>query len=132
VHFVDLTPYCYGVQPQLGVLNVGWLSATHPFARALPDERFVDALRKLVSKPVNLYRGIHPCEFCPAPPIKLARNGLPIFDPVPGTTGYGEIRVTGANGITYAAPVLILHYVAQHHYQPPAEFIAAAMRAVSS
>jgi hypothetical protein len=52
-----------------------------------------------------------------------------MLDPLPGTTGNGEIRVTATNGINYVAPVLILHYVGAHEYLPPKEFIDAVMRA---
>ena len=41
--------------------------------------------------------------------------------------GTAEIRAYGANGVLYAAPTLIYHYVAKHHYQPPDEFIQAVM-----
>lgn len=41
--------------------------------------------------------------------------------------GTAEIRAYGANGVLYAAPTLIYHYVAMHHYQPPDEFVRAAM-----
>jgi hypothetical protein len=38
-----------------------------------------------------------------------------------------EIRVVSTSGVTYAAPVLILHSVEAHKYLPPAEFIAAVV-----
>jgi hypothetical protein len=41
--------------------------------------------------------------------------------------GSAEIRVFGPNGAIYAAPTLIYHYVAEHHYKPPAEFVHAAL-----
>ena len=36
----------------------------------------------------------------------------------------GEIRIT-AETVTYAAPVLIVHYVEAHGYLPPTEFLNA-------
>jgi len=36
-----------------------------------------------------------------------------------------EIHVSGENGVTYVAPVMIYHYVKEHHYQPLMEFIKA-------
>jgi hypothetical protein len=41
--------------------------------------------------------------------------------------GTAEIRVFGPMGAIYAAPTLIYHYVAEHHYKPPAEFVHAAI-----
>jgi hypothetical protein len=38
-----------------------------------------------------------------------------------------EIYVPGRNGI-YVAPSLIYHYVVDHHYQPPAEFMEAVLQ----
>jgi len=131
VYFPDLTPYEYGrTEPQANVLNVGWLSATHPVSSCAPDERLVIALERLVGSPVNLYRGSHLCEFCPPPPTTLSPGGIPMLDPLPGTTGNGEIRITAANGTIYVAPVLILHYVVAHGYQPPQEFVDAAILGV--
>jgi hypothetical protein len=131
MYFPDLTPYEYGgTEPQANVLNVGWLSAAHPVSSGAPDERLIAALRRLAVSPVNLYRGSHLCEFCPRPPTKLSPGGIPMLDPLPGTTGNGEIRITATNGTTYVAPVLILHYVVAHGYQPPQEFVDAAIHAM--
>lgn len=38
--------------------------------------------------------------------------------------GHGEIRLIGAENI-YAAPDLIVHYIAHQGYMPPPEFVAA-------
>ena len=125
MHFPDLTPYAYGrAEPQPNVLNVGWLSASQAFPISIPpDERLVQAIGRLTASPVNLYRGSHDCEFCPDPPEIVSPGGIRMIAPPPGTTGNGEIRVTSATGITYVAPVLVLHYIVAHGYLPPQEFI---------
>jgi hypothetical protein len=41
--------------------------------------------------------------------------------------GSAEIRVFGKEGAIYAAPTLIYHYVEQHHYKPPADFVHALL-----
>jgi hypothetical protein len=124
--FADLTPYAYDrPEPDPNVLNVGWLSAGQPFAKGVPDQRFVEALRKLVARPTMLHRGVHVCEFCLQPTLRQSAAGLKKFlDAPPDTAGNGQIRVRGGQ-VTYAAPTLILHYVLEHHYAPPEEFIAA-------
>src|SRR5580704_6216804 len=130
MYFADLTPYEYGgTARHAHVLNVGWLSADHPFSKGAAADRLVAALQRLVATPVNLYRGSHFCEFCDLP-MKMSPSGIPIPDPLPGTTGNGEIRVTAADGTTYVAPVLILHYVVAHAYLPPQEFVEAMIGAV--
>jgi len=130
MYFPDLTPYEYGrTKRRRNVLNVGWLSSDHPFSTGAQNERLIAALQRLVEFPVNLFRGSHLCEFCPSPPMKLSPGGLRFLDPVPGTTGNGEIRITAGNGVTYVAPVLVLHYVVAHGYSPPQEFVDAAILA---
>ena len=131
MYFPDLSPYHYNIaEPQQDLLHIGWLSIDHPFPTEPPNERLAEALRKLIAARVNLFRGFHICEFCPKPPTVLSKQGIPMIAPPPGTTGNGEIRVPGANAKTYAAPVLILHYVVEHQYLPPQEFINAVLAAV--
>jgi hypothetical protein len=128
MYFADLTRYEYaGAEPRDDILNVGWLSPGHPFPRCAPDSRLVAALQRLTAAPVNLFRGVHVCEFCPAPPIRHSPSGIATLNPSPGTAGNGEIRIIGAHGITYAAPILVLHYVTAHEYLPPREFIDAVI-----
>jgi len=134
MYFPDLTPYVYGrTEPRPDMLNVGWLSADQPFAKGAPDDRLVPALERLAASPVNLDRGIHLCEFCPMPPVKInpINPQMRMIEPPPGTMGNGEIHVAGSNGVTYVAPVLVLHYVAKHQYLPPQEFIEATIKAAS-
>ena len=126
--FADLTPYEYGYElPRSNILNVGWLSRGHAFPVGAVPEAFVNALRRLIASPVNLYRGYHTCEFCPDPPVVVSSTGLRVRNPPGETMGNGEIRVPGPQGRIYVAPVLVAHYVEVHKYLPPAEFIAAAI-----
>jgi hypothetical protein len=124
MYFEDLTPCSYGRAPSADVLSVGWLSRDHTFAVGPAPQPFVDALAELASRPVNLYRGVHLCEFRPSPPKVLSEGGIPMIDPLPGTAGNGEIHVTDGD-LTYVAPVMVLHYVTAHSYLPPAQFIRA-------
>jgi hypothetical protein len=69
LYFEDLSPYEYDHgQPVGNVVNVGWLSRDHDYESGSVPQEFVAAVRKLVATPVNLYRGVHLCEFCPDPP----------------------------------------------------------------
>jgi hypothetical protein len=127
MYFEDLTSYEYGGQePDPNVVNVGWLSCDHPFESGDVPAQFADAVRELVAAPLNLYRGSHLCEYCPKPPV-IVRNGMKWIDPPAGTSGNGEIRVTAENGVTYVAPVLVLHYIEAHRYRPPQEFMMAVL-----
>jgi hypothetical protein len=41
--------------------------------------------------------------------------------------GDAEVRVRASNGTVYAAPNLIVHYVAEHKYRPPDAFLGAVI-----
>jgi hypothetical protein len=43
------------------------------------------------------------------------------------TLGSAEIRVPSGNGTIYVAPNLIIHYIREHGYRPPDEFIRALL-----
>lgn len=111
MYYPDLTPYTY-LKEHHGqpALNVGWLDSRYPYQEATPGPTLVKGLRFLSRYPTNQTRGYHDCPFC--------------YD----ESGSAEIRVKGEDGKIYAAPMLILHYVAEHHYQPPAEFTAAVIK----
>jgi len=127
MYFADLTPYEFdGGEPSPYVLNVGWLSMQHEFARGPINPEALNAVRRLSGCPENLFRGSHLCEFCPPPPV-IERNGLRFIEPPEGTAGNGEIRVKGATGKTYVAPVLVVHYIEAHGYSPPNEFVEAVL-----
>jgi hypothetical protein len=129
LYFDDLSPYQYGrAALDAGIVNIGWLSRDHAYETGKVPSEFVAALRALVAAPVNLYRGLHLCEFCPAPPIVTTPKGLQLIEPRPGTAGNGEIRVVGSDGITHVAPVMVLHYIEVHGYRPPDAFIAAVLQ----
>ena len=135
--FPDLSEYTYfawGTQAdpdaqEQRMLNVGWLGRDLPFERGAPQSAVVEALIVLADAPRNLMRGYHYCEFCDAEsPIRVAA-------PVPRgyvNLGNGEIHVQGGDGLFYAAPTLIVHYIVEHEYRPPEEFQAAAIEAAKS
>jgi hypothetical protein len=126
MYYPDLTPYEYGhTEPSPGVLNIGWLSLDHPFERGAVDGQVVRALQRMIASPVNLSAGFHICDLCP--PLQ----GLQPSGRLDGSrTGNGEIRVLGTTGITYVAPVLVVHYITAHGYLPPEEFSEAVLRAL--
>ncbi len=41
------------------------------------------------------------------------------------TVGNGEIHISGEGSTVYVAPTMIVHYIIEHHYLPPAAFIEA-------
>ncbi len=118
----DLSEYTYANSAfsRPGTRAVGWLSQGHHFPIAAPNEEDLDLLWKHCSISVARMRGGHDCEFCPPGSARYAeRNGERRL------LGVSEIRVFSRDEKVYAAPTLIFHYVAVHHYDPPAEFLRA-------
>ncbi len=129
-YFQDLTPYRYCGEEK-GALNIGWLSVERPFPTGETPPGLADALAICAQRPENLCRGFHLCDICPAPDswdgqtaYNLGGRSLEL--------GNGEIWLTSPEGVEYRAPTLIAHYVAAHHYLPPATFIEAAMMSAST
>lgn len=117
-YFPDLTPYRYlGGRERPGFVNVGWLAAGKPVPTGPLPAGFADALEAVARRygGRNITRGIHFCEFCEAVCVAPAGNG--------------EVHVPGT-GVTYVAPTLLMHYVADHGYAPPEVFVAAVFAAL--
>jgi hypothetical protein len=138
-YFPDLSPYAYGHHDHPGVVHVGWLDGSHPFQKGSVGGHLIEKMKLLAAKPVELYRGKHVCELCFEPP-HLEKKTMPlhgiVIDPncswarwVNQRSGNGEIRVHYGQ-VTYAAPVLIVHYIEEHGYLPPAEFLKAIGKTV--
>jgi len=119
----DFTKYKYLDEEEDNVLTIGWLDTAHPFAKGTSSEIFRECLFRLCETPVNRRRGFHLCPFCDNPPfgLEVIKNGRKVI------LGSAEIRLNSASGIVFAAPDLIYHYVTDHRYLPPDEFINAAL-----
>lgn len=121
-YFDDLSHYTYFPRYPANYLNVGWLSATSPYSQGTVSDYFLSALEQLVKKPVHFCMGYHDCEFCQILEEIARLNRTPSYQ---SRLGNGEVHVPGENGKTYVAPVLVYHYVKEHQYKPPEEFISA-------
>ena len=120
MYYPDLSAYRYDADPA-EILAVGWLDAEHPFETGEVDECLLRTLERLTLKPVNQTRGFHQCELCATPPF-----GLPVR--IAGeerTLGSADIEVRGGDGRVFCAPDLLLHYIWDHQYLPPEEFLEA-------
>lgn len=123
--FKDLTPYTYShFSRSITCVNIGWLAFGQPYNTGPVSENVVSALWRYVRCPVIQHRGYHRCELCqpiPLRPITAIRNGESAH------LGSAEIRIFGSDGRVYAAPTMIYHYMTNHQYSPPAEFVTALM-----
>ena len=77
----------------------------------------VERVQKLATiEPINQMRGFHYCELCDQEEIVIASAGRRRL------LGSAEIWVTGPDGVVYAAPDLVIHYIREHEYLPPTQF----------
>jgi hypothetical protein len=90
------------------------------FEKSEPTQETLSILWNYCKISVAQMRGIHECEFCHSVWAHHAeRNGEKLL------LGTSEIRVFSSNGIIYAAPTLIYHYMGKHLYKPPDGFVHA-------
>ena len=113
-----------GVLPEgLTLRAVGWLE--RPGFPTGPTPRdCVEAL--LAATPGAILsdgsRGVHSCGLCGSslPEVRWKRRKV-------GLKGHGHYLVESGQ-IVYMAPALLLHYILDHAYLPPAEFVRAVSR----
>ncbi len=137
-YFEDLSPYQYFRShelPHIRTVNVGWLARDKPFPVGETSSAFrINLLRFCQDEyVVHIARGFHVCEFCDLPADRWYRERqMPVESHTHWLSiGDGEIRVAGKT-LVYAAPTLIYHYVVDHHYSPPQEFLDAVLNPVAS
>jgi hypothetical protein len=122
--FADLSEYSYrfGAGSRSGVLNVGWIDLLQPYAtwNAPPD--FLAKLWRYCRTPAVVWRHMLFCAKCS---FKAEIPCTETWDDQQLVLGTGEIRVFGKGETVYAAPDMVFHYVKQHHYHPPTDFIEA-------
>jgi hypothetical protein len=124
----DLEPYLHGVPVALpDVVTVGWLSRGHEFPVGEAPLELVPALDNLLcSHRVNPTRGIHVCEFCSIRQQHMRKTDGRLIN-----LGSAEIWIPSVDKyIIYAAPDLIYHYVKDHKYLPPHNFIISAINTI--
>lgn len=107
-YFKDLSICDYSIfTKECRVKAVGFLCKEEPFEKGDVDPEIIKKLEKY--KPQMLAMGYHHCEFCDDKNAK----------------GCSEILVVNKQGQVYEAPILIIHYIKDHNYLPPQEFLDA-------
>jgi hypothetical protein len=125
MYYQDLTPYQYiSVEKDPPTLNIGWLDNTHPYPQGQASAPFVARLWLFCQSPVNQTRGYHACQFCAEPSfgVRFQHGDEECW------LGSAEIRVFSLEGTAYAAPDMVYHYVVDHHYLPPEEFVRSVLK----
>jgi len=100
--------------------NIGWLDNVHGFSTGTVSDEVIKKLERISKISVNRTRGLHSCEICGSKNIVIHH-----IDGEPFLVGDAEIRVFSAAGNIYAAPNMLLHYIINHNYMPPEEFLDA-------
>jgi hypothetical protein len=124
----DAFTVAFGGQLEPRLVAVGWLDSGIPYNRGELRAEFVDRLREKCRDSVNRTRGLHRCTLC-------ARNAESELQPATAVcsesgdfvVGGAEIRVEGPSGARYASPDMIIHYVEEHGYCPPEDYIAGVL-----
>ncbi|MBH5336701.1 hypothetical protein IHE55_18760 [Streptomyces pactum] len=129
-YFTDLSPYSYlpnTVPSTVAAFNVGWLDGENAFHSGEAPDEFIGALADLCAQSSHAKtRGWHVCNLVhasspPPYPITMEAGGRTIV------LGSAEVRVVTPDGAWLVAPDLVLHYVIDHKYLPPEEFVEAVM-----
>jgi hypothetical protein len=121
MHIEDLAPYRYNSKILIpNVYAVGWLDRAHPFQTGRVSAHLIDKLNELAAtRPVNRARGTHQCTMCSLLNIEVSAQGAS------RSLGSAELWIPGKDGVLFASPNLILHYVRNHSYLPPTDFLRA-------
>jgi hypothetical protein len=116
VFYPDLSTQCQVDQGD-HIRTVGWLSKDHPFPTGTVASEFLAALwAHLCAAWQPVYSmGVHFCDFCPTPMPDAGRVG-----------GSRNLWIPAESAV-YVAPELVAHYVKDHGYLPPDEFINAVL-----
>lgn len=129
-HYEDLTAYQYfeeSIPAGVVAVNVGWLEPGEEYVRGDVPDGFIDALAVIVRDSCQMRtRGWHGCQL----PHGAHEESYPITVDVGGrkvSLGSAEVRVVAKSGEWMIAPNLVLHYVSNHSYRPPTDFIEAVM-----
>lgn len=126
--YADLSPCTY-FPLQTPLTAVGWLDPAHPYPHGQIERPTVIKLFQLLENPWQpvVLMGIHCCGWCyvsGGPATVVYHPSGPESFRGAVSVGCNNLFVPG-DGVVYAAPSLILHYIDAHHYRPPAAFLAA-------
>jgi len=100
---------------QSALVTIGWLERDYHFSTGETPTAFAEKLLDLCDNSIYRIRSNYVCDLC----TKLDSQAIV----------EAEIWVPGKENKIYVAPSLIYHYVTEHQYRPPDEFIEAVQLA---
>lgn len=116
----DLTAHPFTKETEL--LAVGWLDTNSTFVRGEVSTEFINKLWSFIKNPRISTLGRHYCDFCG----DYSRATIAEYQDEKRMLGSSHTYVLG-NKSVYLIPDLIFHYVQNHDYIPPQEFINALL-----
>ena len=143
MRYLDLAPYMIGAKTDPKVLNIGWLDGANDYIKGQLDLNLVLKLLTLTlfnldQRPINKPSGRHEhaqniivhtmhmigspvsCPYCQKP-IQLIDDQSRVM-----YLGKNEMRLPNADrSVTFSFPTLLYHYMVEHYYLPPSDFIDA-------
>ncbi|TKI56915.1 ankyrin repeat domain-containing protein [Brevibacillus antibioticus] len=116
-YFRDLTYYSF--HHFENAQNIGWISGDNDYITGTVTNEFIENLSLYTMKTFNDIRGNMKCSLC---------NENKLISTETASIGLSEIRVLSEKGENkYASTNMIIHYVIEHNYCPPEEFIQAVI-----
>ncbi len=103
---------------------VGWLENGKPYTTGEIPEELCGKLSEFINTRAitHVFLGIHECDLCD---VELSANQLNIIN------GFGsKTTFIAYKDRLYIFPDLIIHYINDHSYLPPAEFIEGALDSI--
>lgn len=121
-YYPDLSVYDYDYYSPPEGMTIGWLEKGHGFQTGEVETEDLENLSDLGHLAEGQSRGWHYCAFCGKRELQYAWSER--FNSK-YSLGSAEIRVRSDDGTLYIAPNLVIHYVLDHGYRPPDEFLQA-------
>lgn len=124
-YYEDLSKFEHKGKIEKKTFSIGWIEDDTNFNKGKVSEQFIKSLFEYVKFPINPTRSIYKNLVLDGENVSFVAcyNGYNIL------LGTAEIRVIdNCNDTVYAAPNLILHYVMNHNYLPPENFINAVIK----
>jgi hypothetical protein len=107
-------------------LSVGWLEPDHQFCKGPVEPEDVRLIANVLNHAVQLPIrpcGRHYCGFCQK--VGLPAKSTQAFAGLEIDLGMRHLFIPGKGSKVYVAPSSIIHYVLEHGYRPPEEFLVA-------
>lgn len=126
--------YGYDYEPDKTYVAIGWQQRRAvPMPTGEVPGDLVNILSVLAYDLKNKMRGLHFCTFCNRKEDFIANEEVEeVFAEVEGRPklrlGSAEVWVPGSESVVFCAPNLVIHYIRDHGYKPPQEFIDAVMK----